>query len=122
MPLIKPPHADPSLDRFIDGAGVLSSDGRELGIVFTAKTTFWSPSWPLRRQWSIWYLVVWSDGERERSAEDYPPFIAVEEMKSGHLIVESPDGDRSGRYDVRWLDARAACEARTRWSITPASF
>ncbi|MFI8632969.1 hypothetical protein ACIGEP_10270 [Microbacterium sp. NPDC077663] len=122
MPLIKPPHADPSLDRFDDGAGVLALEGRDVGFVFTAKQWFWSLSWPLRRQWWIWYIVVWNDGERERSTEDYPPFIAVEEMKGGHLTVDSEDDSRSGRYDLRWLHPRGADEARTRWSITPASF
>ena len=50
-----------------------------------------------------WYEVTWSDGEREPSTEDYPPFLAVNEMKRAYLEVISRDVQRSGRYDFAWL-------------------
>lgn len=121
MPLIKPPHADPSLDLFDDGVGVLSTGGGDAGLVFTTRGCFWSP-FSLRQQWCIWYVVVWNDGTRERAVEDYPPFIAVDEMKRGRLAVDSERSARSGEYDLKWLNATDARAAREKCSITPDSF
>lgn len=108
MPLIRPPHADPSLDPFDDGIGTLSRDGETSGHVLTCRLWFWSPVSPLRRQWYIWYTIVWADGSHEPESEEYPPFIAVEEMKSGFLDVRSVDPDRCGRYDFQWLGSEGA--------------
>lgn len=120
MPLIRPPHADPSLDPFDDGVGMLTRDGMNCGHVFTTRSWFWSPSSPFRRQWWIWYTVVWADGSREPETEDYPPFTAVTEMKSGFLDVISRDSGRSGRYDFEWLDAEDLHTARAE-SVAPPS-
>ncbi|MDT3318110.1 hypothetical protein Q9S71_14880 [Microbacterium sp. KSW4-11] len=117
MALIKRPHPDRSLDRFDRGAGVLSSEHGFEGHVFTARSSFWSPFSPLRLQWWIFYVVVWSDSVWEPVTEDYPPFTAVNEMKDGYLIVDSEDPSRAGRYEVRWLTTEEAIAARTVWSV-----
>lgn len=103
MPLVKPPIPDDTLTPFDGGVGVLRCGDEISGHVATTLGWFWSPFSPLRKQWWVWYIVVWVDGARERSTEDYPPFLAVNEMKDGHLEVLSDDPARSGRYDFAWL-------------------
>lgn len=110
MPLIRQPHADPSLDPFDDGVGVLTRGGEVCGHVLTTRSWFWSPSSPFRRQWWIWYTIVWADGTREPETEDYPPFIAVAEMKAGFLNITGHDPVRSGRYDFEWQDTDDSTE------------
>lgn len=105
MGLIRPPIPDASLDVFDRGVGVLTLDGEVVGHVATSRSWFWSPFSPLRKQWWIWYIVIWADGVRERSAEDYPPFIAAEEMKRGSLEVLADDATRSGTFDFEWLSS-----------------
>ena len=120
MPLIKPPNADPTLEPFEGGVGTLSQHGEIKGHVATTRSTFWSPSSPLRMQWWIWYFLVWEDGTRERSTEDYPPFTAVNEMTNGYLEVEGTA--RDGRYDFSWLSDEDAASVRTQNNITDADF
>ncbi|BDZ66063.1 hypothetical protein [Agromyces mangrovi Wang et al. 2018] len=103
MPIVRPPHPDESLEPFDGGVGVLTRDGEVRGHVATTLSWFWSPFSPLRKQWWVWYIVVWTDGVREPSTEDYPPFLAVTEMRSGYLDVESAALTRNGRYDFAWL-------------------
>lgn len=45
----------------------------------------------LRYQWWVWYIVVWTDGHRERSEEDYPPWSVVAEMQSGKFTWDRED-------------------------------
>ncbi len=103
MPLVRPPLPDDSLTPFDGGVGVLSRDGQTVGHVATILGTFWSPSSPFRMQWWVWHIVVWSDGVREPSTEDYPPFMTVNEMKSGYMDILSRDPSRGGRYDFMSL-------------------
>jgi len=103
MPLIRPPHAEPSLDPFDDGIGEITRDGETYGHVLTSRRQVWSLLSPLRRQWCIQYAVVWADGSREPETDDSAPFIATNQMKSGFLVVFSEDPARSGRYDFAWL-------------------
>lgn len=86
---------------------MLSRDGRTVGHVATILRTFWSPFSPFRMQWWVWYIVVWSDGAREPSTEDYPPFSTVNEMKTGYMEILSHDPSRRGHYDFAWLPERA---------------
>jgi hypothetical protein len=60
-----------------------------------------SPSRPLTTQQWVWFIVVWADGERERLFEDYPPWTAVAEIRSGVFVWES--GPHKGEYAVGWL-------------------
>ncbi len=52
----------------LPGVAVLRRDGHVTGHVATTATTFWAPfGFWLRRQWWVWYIVVWTAGHRERS-------------------------------------------------------
>lgn len=102
--VLKPPTPDPALDPFRGGVAVLTRDGEVAGHVATNVTTFWAPlSFSLRRKWWVWYIVVWADGDRERSQEDYPPWSVVAEMQSGTFTWDEDDVHR-GQYAVEWLD------------------
>ena len=69
----------------------------------THVTTFWAPlSFSFQRQWWVWYIVVWANGERERSEEDYPPWSVVAEMQSG-VFTWDWDDLHQGQYTVEWL-------------------
>lgn len=119
--VVKPPRPDPTIDPFVDGLGVLSLDGRPAGHVATTVSEFWSPFSPLRRQWWVWYIVIWPDGTREVSTEDYPPWSAVTEMRNGFLEVQGA-GARDGRYEFSWLDAGDAAAARARLGVSAEDF
>lgn len=121
MQMIKPPIPDPTLDIFDGGVGVLTRDGEMAGHVATSRSWFWSPFSPLRKQWWVWYIVVWADGSRERSTEDYPPWSAVKELQDGYLEWTSKHA-RHGRYEFHWLDRDAATSVRERLGITPEDF
>lgn len=122
MKLVKPPIVDPSLDSFCDGMGVLSLNGDPAGHIATTVWTFWSPFSPLRMQWWIWYIVVWSDGTRERSEEDYPPWTAVDEMRQGYFDWEPADSSGKIRYDFTWLEPEDAAAVRAELGVTADDF
>lgn len=122
MPIVKPPVADDSLTPFDGGVGVLTRGGEVMGHVATTLGSFWSPFSPLRMQWWVWYIVAWSDGAREPSTEDYPPFLSVSQMKAGHLEVLSRDPSRTGRYDFAWLGSAESAATLARLRITPEDF
>lgn len=93
-PMLRPPEPDPSLDVFRDGVAVLRREGQVAGHVATPVKTFWAPlGFSRRRQWWVWYIVVWADGAREQPGEDYPPWTAVREMQSGTFSWDE-DGAR----------------------------
>lgn len=70
--MLKPPKPDPALDPFRGGVAVLRRDGEVAGHVATEVKTFWSPfSFSRHRQWWVWFIVVWTNGDREPSAGDY---------------------------------------------------
>jgi hypothetical protein len=122
VPIVKPPDPDPGIEPFRDGVGVLTRNGELAGHVATSVSEFWSPSRLRRRQWCVWLIVVWADGVRERSTEDYPPWTYVAEMRNGYFAWEE-DGPREGRrYDFAWLPATEAHEQRERLGITAADF
>ena len=101
--MLKSPKPDPALDPFRNGVAVLRRDGQVAGHVATTVGTFWGPfSLTLRLQWWVWYIVVWANGDRERSQEDYPPWIVVTEMQAGTFTWEENDIHR-GQYTVEWL-------------------
>jgi hypothetical protein len=101
--VLKPPKPDPTLDPFRDGVAVLRRDGEIAGHVATTVGSFWAPfAFTLRYQWSVWYIVVWADGQRERSEEDYPPWSVVAEMQSGRFVWDQDD-PHQGEYAIEWL-------------------
>lgn len=66
--------------------------------------------------------MIWADGSREPSAEDYPPFATVDEIGSGRLEVVSSTANRSGYYDFSWIDDTEAETVLNRLGITPENF
>ncbi|GAA1960261.1 hypothetical protein GCM10009798_19820 [Nocardioides panacihumi] len=97
---------DTALDiaRFDRGCLVLRRDGQVMGHVATSLGHFRSLANPLRKQPWVWLVVVWSDGRRERSVEDYPPWTYVREMHAGKFVwLGAPDVGRDGEYDVEFL-------------------
>ena len=121
MPLVQPPEADPVIEPFRDGLGELRLKGELAGRVATSVSEFWSPGRPRRRRWWVWLIVVWADGTRERSREDYPPWTYVAEMSDGYFVWEE-DSARDGRYDFAWLSPSDAAEQRARLGIQPDDF
>ncbi|HTW14875.1 MAG TPA: hypothetical protein VMF51_07090 [Nocardioides sp.] len=95
---------DLALDAFDRGCWVLRRNGEIAGHVATTLSSFWSPGRPLTAQQWVWYVVVWADGARERAQEDYPPWNAVAELRSG-VFAWGDGGPRSGRYDAERLPA-----------------
>jgi hypothetical protein len=120
--MLQPPEPDPALDVFRGGLAALRRDGEVAGHVATTVTTFWAPfKFSRRRQWWVWYIVVWANGDRERADEDYPPWTVVREMLSGTFIWDQDDGHR-GDYAVEWLSEEARQETLSALRIGPADF
>ena len=84
---------------------------------------------PSRQPWP-WFLVIWLDGSKEQSFEDYgPKWYAVRELVEGHLEFYEPSVGRErvffGRsfgskrrgpdltYDFAWLPS---AEATRKWN------
>ena len=77
---------------------------------------WWSPSGPrFGRQEQVWILVTWADGRREPIYEDYEPWSSVAELKMGHLLVSTTQGDID--FEVRWLEGKAREAAWARFGI-----
>lgn len=120
--MLRPPKPDPSLDVFRDGVAVLRREGQVAGHVATSVRTFWAPlSFSRRRQWWVWYIVIWANGDREQPGEDYPPWTVVQEMQSG-IFSWDEDGARGGTYEVGWLTAAAREQALAKLNIGPGDF
>lgn|GEM_PF-1879196 len=119
--LFKPPFPDTTLDPFRGGVGVLTQNGEFRGHVLTIVSTFMT-LFTFRAQWWVWYIVVRADGTQERSAEDYPPFLTVTEMKNGRFEANTYGDDRNGHYDFAWLAADEAAQTRERLGVTDSDF
>jgi hypothetical protein len=120
--MLKAPLPDETLDPFRGGVAVLRRNGEVAGHVATKVMTFWAPfSLSRRRQWWVWYLVVWADGDRELPDEDYPPWTTVREMRSGTFTWDQDDAHR-GCYTVEWLPEEARQEALAALRIGPDDF
>ena len=120
--MLKPAKPDPALDPFRGGVAVLRRDGELAGHVATQVGTFWAPfSFSRRRQWWVWFIVVWANGDREPLDEDYPPWTVVREMSSGTFSWEEDDAHR-GEYTVEWLPEEARQKALVALGIRPEDF
>ena len=76
---------------------------------------------PLTIQDQVWLVVLWSNGDRKRHIEDYPPWTIVKEIQEGTLMWDEDDAHQ-GVYAVEWL---AEGERSTTWStlgIAPEDF
>ncbi|HEX2895623.1 MAG TPA: hypothetical protein VHO29_16595 [Marmoricola sp.] len=88
------------------------SDSRDVvGHVATLVERVWSP---FRRHHQVWLLITWADGRRERVFEDYQPWTAVSELRSGALSWEGLE------LAVRQLDADERTTAWDLYGITDA--
>jgi len=114
---------EPDLTRFNSGLAELHLSGTVVGHVATEVSTFRTPCRPFRRQPWVWLVVVWQDGTKERSVEDYPPWSYVEELSTGRFEwINGSDQSRHGTYEAHWLGAAEASEARERLGITLSDF
>jgi hypothetical protein len=103
---------DVRLDAFDRGCLVLRRDGEIAGHVATSLSTFWSPGRPLTLQQWVRFVVVWADGEKEPSFEDYPPWTTVTEICNG-VFVWDVRGSHSDEYTAEWLPDE---EREARWA------
>jgi hypothetical protein len=96
---------------FDRGVFELSDSTGVVGHVATLVERVWSP---LRRHHQVWLLITWADGRRERVFEDYQPWTAVSELRSGALSWEGLE------LAVRQLDADERIAAWDLYGITDA--
>jgi hypothetical protein len=73
---------DEALEPFRDGVAELRQNDAIVGHLATQVEQFWGLG---GRQERVWLLISWSDGRRERIAEDYPPWTSVDELRAGFL-------------------------------------
>jgi hypothetical protein len=120
--MLKRPAYDPALEPFDGGVAVLKRNGEVAGHVATSLSTFWSPSRPFSLQHWVWYIVVWINGDREPSDEDYPPeWPMVKPMQHGVFEWERGDA-HDGEYTVEWLPADERQAALTSLNIEAEDF
>lgn len=92
---------DPQLRAYDHGVGTLTIDGVSKGHLASVvgEITFPSTSpWP-------WFVIIWTDGTKERSFEDYGPgWYAVRELEAGvlHHFGPSIRLERRGLFG-RWV-------------------
>jgi hypothetical protein len=123
VPIPKRPEPDPTLDPFDDGLAVLYRDGAVAGHIATSLGTFWSPFQPFSRHWWVWAVVVWNDGTKERSEEDYAPWTFVADMTSGTYEWAGPTDDpRTGIYSIEWVPEEEARHVRDQLGIRREDF
>jgi hypothetical protein len=103
---------DERLNAFDGGCLVLRRDGEIAGHVATTASKFWSPGRPLTVQQQVWFVVVWADGEKEPSFEDYPPWTTVADIWNGVFVWDSAR-PHSGEYTAEWLPEG---EREARWA------
>lgn len=115
-----PQQPEPDLAPFNDGIAVLRRDGEVCGWVATSVGHFRSICWPLKRQTWVWFVVVWANGDRERSFEDYPPWTAVLELPEGTFNWDG--AGHEGDYQADWLPAEEASATREALGLTDADF
>lgn len=113
--------ADPQLRAYHHGLGTLSVDGAVEGYL---ASTVGEMLFPRGEQWAL-FVVVWLDGTKERSFEDYGPWwLTVRELDAGYLQhygpslrsqhrilwkrVESSVLGEARRFDFAWLPADEA--------------
>jgi hypothetical protein len=98
VPFIKQPITSPDILMFDDGLAVMIRDGKQVGHIATSLSKFWSPFRPLSLQWWVWFIIVWEDGTKERSVEEYEPWCYVNEMRDGKITWED-----DVTYSLEWV-------------------
>ncbi|WP_345802884.1 hypothetical protein AAIB33_07320 [Microbacterium sp. AZCO] len=120
--VLRDPEPDASLDAFRGGVAVLTRDGKVEGHVASTVGTFWSPSRLFTRQWWVWFIVVWSNGDREPSFEDYPPdWLTVNDLKAGRFLWNDND-DHHGQYDAECVPHDHREQVLQEMGVSPEDF
>lgn len=131
MPRVEPlsePDFGPELERLHNGLAVLLRDGEPVGHVASSLGYFTTRGG--RQPW-VWLVVVWSDGTKERSVEDYAPWTYVADMRAGYFDFDEPYGSgrgrgrkhsRAGRYEIEWLPRDRALAERERLGVSLKDF
>lgn len=97
---------DPELEEYDRGVGTLRLDGVVVGHLASVvgRMTSGSP-WP-------WFVVVWEDGRKELSFEDYgPAWPTVRELDAGFLELHGPGTTKERKIFGR----RVMSSKRGRW-------
>ena len=115
--------SDSTLHALNRGVGELRFQGELMGHLASIVGEIRFPSaapWP-------WYLVIWTDGTRENSFEDYGPgWYTIRELDAGYLDFHEPSTRRETvflghrfqrttpgsdrRYDFAWLPIDEAAQ------------
>lgn len=120
--MLRDPEPDKSLDPFRGGVAVLTREGKVEGHVASMVGTFWSPSRLFTRQWWVWFIVVWSDGDRESPFEDYPPdWLTVNDLKAGRFVWND-DQAHQGSYDAEWVPSDRREQVLREIGVPPQDF
>jgi hypothetical protein len=97
-------------------------DGTVEGHVASTVGTFWSPSRFFTRQWWVWFIVVWSNGDREPSFEDYPPdWLTVNDLRTGRFVWNEDDS-HYGQYDAEWVPPDRREQVLQEIGVSPEDF
>jgi hypothetical protein len=97
-------------------------DGKVEGHVASTVGTFWSPSRLFTRQWWVWFIVVWSNGDREPSFEDYPPdWLTVNDLRAGRFVWNDDDSHH-GQYDAEWVPSDRREQVLQEMGVSPEDF
>lgn len=110
---------DPELAAYDHGLGTLEVDGELKGYLAAVKLEMIFPG----RQWWPWFVVVWADGHKERSFEDYgPKWYTVRELDAGYLEHTTRDGESDETYEFAWLPAEEAAVMWRQLGLTDSDF
>jgi len=112
----KDPIPDPTLEPFDRGIATLRLDEQVVGHLASILTDFVTPFSRQKQHW-VWYIVIWADGTREASEEDYPPWTVVREIQDGYF-----EGPGDVRYDAEWLGEPARTQMWEAFRLTPSDF
>ena len=131
--LYKP--ADPLLRAFDHGVGTLSLDGELVGHLASVVLEM---RFPTRQPWP-WFVVVWLDGSKENSFEDYgPSWYTVRELDAGRLEFHGPSTSVDDRilgmrlrssmpgppktFEFKWLPSDVAARRWDELGLVDADF
>lgn len=112
------PAVERDMEQFHDGLAVLLRDGRPAGHVATSLGHFTTPFAPRTPKSWVWLVVVWADGTKEPSVEDYPPWSDVADMREGFLDwQDGRNRERWGRDEIQSVTRELALAERERLGI-----